>query len=100
MITLNNMMELMSNSDRVRVFRGDEELYTGYLAYINGVFHGENLGSIGLTGEEPVKKYRVVPEIRHKDWKKLGLMEPLQPEEMESYRFADLIMSLYHVIMI
>lgn len=100
MITLTDLMGLLSNPDRIRIFRGDDELFTGYVAYVNGTFQGEDLQSIGLTGEETVKKYRAMPEVRHKEWKERGLMEPLMPAEMEEYSFSDLMMSLYHVITI
>ena len=100
MITLSNFMSLLHNPDRVRIFRDDEELFTGFLAYINGEFKGEDLEIIGMTGDEPVKGYRAVPEIRHKEWKERGLMEPLMPAELEEYSFSDLMMSLYHVIKI
>lgn len=100
MITMNDLLGLLTNPDRIRIFKGDEEVFTGFVAYVNGTFPGEDLQSIGLTGEEPVKKYRAVPEIRHKEWKERGLMEPMMPAEMEEYSFSDLMMSLYHVITI
>ena len=43
-----------------------------------------------------VKQFTFSPEIRHKDWEKLGLDSPIQPEEMPDYRFSDLMMKLYY----
>ena len=43
-----------------------------------------------------VKEFAFAPEIRHKDWEKLGLISPMQPEEMPDYSFSDLMMKLYY----
>lgn len=45
-----------------------------------------------------VKEFTFYPEIRHKGWEKLGLISPIQPEEMPDYRFSDLEMKLYYRI--
>lgn len=41
-----------------------------------------------------------VPEIRHKEWKKRGLMPPMKPEETPEFSFSDLQMTLYNTIYI
>ena len=43
-----------------------------------------------------VKEFNLYPEIRHKNWEKLGLTSPMQPEEMPDYSFSDLMMKLYY----
>lgn len=43
-----------------------------------------------------VKEFNLYPEIRHKDWEKLGLDAPMQPKETPDYRFSDLMMKLYY----
>ena len=43
-----------------------------------------------------VKEFTFAPEICHKDWEKLGLISPMQPEEMPDYSFSDLMMKLYY----
>lgn len=43
-----------------------------------------------------VKEFNLYQEIRHKDWEKLGLDAPMQPEETPDYRFSDLMMKLYY----
>lgn len=43
-----------------------------------------------------VKEFAFAPEICHKDWEKLGLISPMQPEEMPDYSFSDLMMKLYY----
>lgn len=47
-----------------------------------------------------VKEFTFYPEIRHKDWEKLGLDSPMQPEETPDYHFSDLEMKLYYRIKI
>lgn len=47
-----------------------------------------------------VKDFAVVPDIRHKDWQKLGLMKPLEPGEHPQYKFSDLTMTLYYTFFI
>lgn len=46
------------------------------------------------------KRFRAVPEIRHKRWRELNLMQPLKPEETPDYSFRDLQMCIYHTITI
>lgn len=43
-----------------------------------------------------VKEFAFAPEICHKNWEKLGLTSPMQPEEMPDYSFSDLMMKLYY----
>jgi hypothetical protein len=89
-----DILELLQSSDRIRIMNGETELYCGYKGMIN---FAEGINEEELMKEE-LKEYRVSVEIRHRKWKELGLMAPLQPGETEQYRFADLQMSLYHII--
>ena len=61
-ITLNDFLRLLNNSDRLRIVKGGETKYVGYL----GNFKQDNAE---LTGAEEVEKFRAVPEITHKQWK-------------------------------
>lgn len=100
MVTLNDLLNFFAGSDRVRFFRDGRCLYTGYLGMVNSSSAGHGLEEIGLTGDEEVKGCRVKLEIRHREWKERGLMEPLEPEELPQYRMADLQMDVYHIITI
>lgn len=53
-ITLNDFLRLLNNSDRLRIVKGGETKYVGYL----GNFKQDNAE---LTGAEEVKKFRAVP---------------------------------------
>lgn len=64
----------------------------GFLALIE---HAENLEA---HMDEEVKRFSAAPEIRHKEWRKRGLMAPLQPQETPEYSFSDLQMNLYNTI--
>lgn len=70
---LREFLTVFSNPDRIRIVKGDKAVYTGYLALIQ---HAENLEEF-MDAE--VKRFSATPEIRHKEWRKRGLMAPLQP---------------------
>lgn len=88
---LEDILKLLSSSDRLRIIKGGETIYIGYLANL------ERAGSGMLTGQE-VEKLRAVPELRSKYWKEKGLMPPCEPEELAQYSFSDLEMKLYYDI--
>ena len=94
MTTVENIVKLFTNPDRVRIMKDDKEIFVGYL-YSLTTEEKSNYESIRNC---EVKKFRAVPEIRHKQWQEKGLMQPLMPEEMAEYRFSDLQMSLYYTI--
>lgn len=88
---LQDLFNILANPDRLRIIRNDKDLYVGYLANFK---HNES----ELTGTEEVESFRVIPEIRHKQWKEKDLMPPLEPEQLAKYRFSDLEMKLYYTI--
>jgi len=90
-MTLQDLLNILQNPDRLRIIKGDKDLYIGYLANIK---HNEN----GLTGKEEVERFRVIPELRHKQWKEKDLMPPLEPELLAKYQFSDLEMKIYYTI--
>lgn len=95
MITLQDAMDLLRSSDMIRVQRDQKTVYAGYKGLI------EYSGEDGLTKEDygaHVTRFAAVPEIRHKEYKKLGLMEPMRPDIMQQYSFADLRMTIYYEI--
>lgn len=58
----------------------------------------EHAGDMEALMDAEVKRFRPTPEIRHKEWRKRGLMAPLQPQETPEYSFSDLQMNLYNTI--
>ena len=49
---------------------------------------------------EKIKELIISTEVRHKNWKKLGLDRPLQPDELPDYSFSDLEMKIYYRMLI
>lgn len=88
---LEELLKILINSDRLRVKKDDKDLYVGNLANLR---HNDE----GITGQEEVERFAVVPETRHKQWKNRKLMPPLEPDVLAQYSFADLEMKLYYTI--
>lgn len=85
---------LISKSEMLRIVQGGKEIYTGYLGMM--VYSGDAVHEAVRDAE--IKRFSAVPEIRHRDWRRLGLDSPLHPEEMPQYSFSDLQMTLYYTI--
>lgn len=94
-MSLEEFVKLLENSDRMRIIKGEKEVFVGWLAML--VMHNEMFEEIRT---EEVRKFRAVPEIRHKRWKELKLMKPLEPDKTPEFSFSDLQMSLYYTIYI
>ena len=90
---LGEFVKLLENSDRLRVIKDEKEIFVGWLAML--VMHNEMYEEIRT---DAVKKFRVIPEIRHKQWKERNLMKPLEPDETPEFAFSDLQMNLYYTI--
>ncbi len=88
---LEELLKLLSNPYRLRIIKDDKDAYIGYLANLR---HNE----AGITGQEEVEHFAVVPEIRHKQWKNKDLTPPLEPDVLAQYSFLDLEMKLYYTI--
>lgn len=87
-------MELVTNPTMLRIQKDGKDVFTGYKGIL---IYSEDMRE---WQQEEVKGFAVVPEIRHKGWKKLGLEKPLLPEQLPQYSFADLMMTLYYTIKI
>lgn len=89
-----DIIKVLQSSDRLQILKGKTPIYAGFVASME---HADITEEI-LDAE--VKRFQAVPEIRHREWQKRGLMKPLQPEETPEYNFSDLQMSIYHTITI
>ena len=87
--------EIIENSDEVRIIKGGKDIFIGWLAMLT--MHNAVYADIR---EDTVKKFRAIPEIKHKRWRELNLQRPLQPDETPDYSFSDLQMKLYYTIYI
>lgn len=97
-MTLEQQLDILENSDMLRIIKDDTEVFVGYLASFAPKV-GNNRNEIyERYKDDEVKRFRAVPEIRHKRWRELNLMSPLKPEETPDFRFSDLQMKLYYTI--
>lgn len=94
-MTVKDIMTLLESPDRVRVIKDGEEIYNQYFANME-----VDKDIVAQIGDAEVKRFRAVPEIRHKRWKELNLMKPLKPDETPDFSFSDLQMTLYYTILI
>lgn len=93
-MTLGEVIGVMSAPDLVQILKGEAEIYHGYLAnfqYTPGYEQYKGLEVVKLTNNL---------DIKHKRYKELGLMPPLHPEQMPDYKFSDLQLTLYKVIVL
>lgn len=95
-MTLQEFIGVIENSDMLRIIKGGKDIFINYRASLSH----EALGIFENVKHEEVKKFRAVPEIRHREWKERNLMPPLSPEETPDYSFSDLQMKLYYTIYI
>lgn len=92
-MTVGEFFETIENPDRVRIVHQGEDVFVGYLGMLKS-----DTKVFDKIKDETVSKFRAVPEIRHRRWKELNLMRPLEPDETPDYRFSDLEMKLYYTI--
>ena len=92
-MTLEEFVKLLDNSDRLRILKDEKEVFVGWLALL--FIHNEMFEEIRT---DAVKKFRAVPEIRHRQWKERKLMKPLETDETPEFLFGDLQMNLYYTI--
>ena len=78
------LLKLLTNPDRIRVFKGKELIYCGYL----GIYKGEK--DTGVDEEAEIVRFQAHLDIKHKDWEQLGLLPPIQRGDAPDYRFSDL----------
>lgn len=95
MTTVDDILQLIDPSDRLRIVKDGKDLFVGYV----GVYKLDSEKQLqDAFGSCEVKRFRAVPELRHKDWKKRGLASPLKPDETPDHYFADLQSTLYYTI--
>lgn len=90
-----DIMTVLENPDRVRIMQDNKEVYVGYFANLRA-----DTKTIEKFREMQVKRFRLNPEIRHKQWKERNLMPPMRPDETPDFSFSDLQLTIYHEIYI
>lgn len=100
-MTLGELFKIMDNPDLIRVKRGNEVLYAGFLGMVeNKTLDGYDFERVNASEDAEIKKIRAVPELRHRNYKALELEPPLKPDIAPKYKFSDLQMQLYYDIYI
>ncbi|MCM1217254.1 MAG: hypothetical protein NC548_22365 [Lachnospiraceae bacterium] len=94
-IKVQDFIKIIEPADRLQIIKDGEVIYTNFLAMLDFT---EGQQVLKQYGQSIIKKFRATPEIRHKEWKKRGLMKPLQPDETPDISFSDLQMTLYYTI--
>ena len=94
-MTFRDVMTMLESADRVRILQDKKVVYEGYCANMRA-----NKEILSRFGDMEVKRYRLNPEIRHKQWKERKLMPPMRQDETPDYTFKDLQMTIYHDIFV
>ena len=82
-VVLEDLLNLLTGPDIIRIKQKDDDslCYEGYWGILRDHKH-------------------VAAEIRHKNWKELGLAAPMMPEEQAQYNFMDMQVNIIHEIWI
>lgn len=99
-MTLREQLDVLRDPDMLHIKNSEgRTLYIGYKGTMEH-FIGNDGGLDEQDLKKTVKEFRAVPEIRHKNYREMGLMEPMQPQETPQWSFSDLMMTLYNTITI
>ncbi len=96
-IKVQDFIKIIEPADRLQIIKEGEAVYANFLAMMDFAQRRQILEEYG---QDVIKKFRAVPEIRHKEWEKLGLMKPLEPDEIPDISFSDMQMRIYYTIYI
>ncbi len=91
-MAIKDLVAVMHGSDRIRVIKGEEELYIGYI----GNFIPYEV--FARLKDKTVKRFYHYMELRHKRYEELGLFAPMHPGQTPDYSFSDLQMTCYYTI--
>ena len=98
-MTVADFIKIIEPSCLLRIAKGKETLYTGYVGcFMNQVKDGYKGEEYNKYKDEEIKRFSAHLEITHKEWKERGLLRPLLPEETPDYCFSDLQTKLYYTI--
>lgn len=88
-----DVMTVLESADRVRILQDNKVVYEGYFANMR-----VDTEILNQFGDMEVKRYRMNPEISHKQWRERKLMPPMRPDETPDFSFKDLQLTIYHDI--
>ena len=70
-MTLADLLNTLESADMLRIIKGDEEMFVGYLALFAPEVGHTNCTLYEQHKNDTVVKFRAVPEITHRKWKEL-----------------------------
>lgn len=99
-MTLEEQCNVLESADMLRIVKGNMDLFVGYLAAFTQRIANHKNTIYEEHKDDPVIRFRAVPEVTHRKWEEKSLMPPLQPEETPDYKFEDMQVKLYYTIYI
>ena len=72
-MTLADLLNTLESADMLRIIKGGEEMFVGYLALFAQEVGHTNCTLYEQHKNDTVVKFRAVPEITHRKWKELNL---------------------------
>ena len=91
-MAIKDLVAVLHETDRIRVIKGGEELYMGYI--------GNFIPYEAFTRlkDKTVKRFYHYMELRHKRYRELGLTAPMHPEQKPNCLFSDMQITCYYTI--
>lgn len=91
-MTAGELLSIIDNSQRLQVIENGEVLFCGWIGLLPHFEVEEHIKA------SEVRKFSPYMDIKHKEWRNRGLMEPLEPAETPDYSFSDLQLTFYLTI--
>lgn len=95
-MTAQDFVNVLENSDMMRIVENGKDIFISYCASLRY----EDFRLFERIKQKEVQRFRAVPEMRHRKWEELNLMQPLRSDETPDFCFSDLQMKLYYTIYI
>ena len=94
-ITVEQALSYIRAGDRIHIVDEDYgiDIFTGYASLLPEEKRQE-------LADRKVRQYHYSLDIKHKEWKERGLMQPIEPDKLPEYAFSDLMLSVYTEIII
>lgn len=99
-MTLEEQCNALESTDMLRIIKDGADLFVGYLAAFTPRIANHQNTIYETHKDDPVIRFRAVPEVTHRQWEEKSLIPPLRPEETPDYKFEDMQVKLYYTIYI
>jgi hypothetical protein len=89
-----DFIAVIQPSDKLRILEDGKEIAAGYLPVLMET-HTQEMEEVL---NKDIRKFRIHPEMRSKDWKKCGFVPPIHPEVLPDFKYSDLIETIWYEI--